>query len=238
MPSSVALRDLLLQKLAAGGLDAPDEPARQAVVAAMRDWDGHYRVDSKGALAFELFQSAFTAHFYLSSFGDEDWEAYASVGRIKTLLLEDIAKSDPAALRAALASALDAAAHKLPEFSGWGDAHRLRLAHPLAMLPVIGGRYRFGDVAVAGSSDTIMKTAHGAVDGRHPTRYGSNARHISDLSDQDRNWFVLLGGQDGWINSTTFLDQSKLWFAGAYVSVPLRLESVRARFSHKTVLAR
>ena len=32
---------------------------------------------------------------------------------------------------------------------------------------------------------------------RHFTRYGSNARHISDLSNIDRNYFVLLGGQDG-----------------------------------------
>jgi penicillin amidase len=82
-----------------------------------------------------------------------------------------------------------------------------------------------------------MKTAHGAVEGRHPTRYGSNARHISDLSDPDRNWFVLLGGQDGWINSANSLDQSKLWLEGRYIQVPLRIESVRDRFRHKTVLA-
>jgi penicillin G amidase len=74
------------------------------------------------------------------------------------------------------------------------------------------------------------------TDRRHRAGYGSNARHISDLSDMDRNWFVLLGGQDGWLNSSTFLDQVPLWLEGEYVEMPLRLETVRARFRHVTEL--
>jgi penicillin amidase len=71
-----------------------------------------------------------------------------------------------------------------------------------------------------------MKTAHGPVRGRHNVLFGSNARHVFDLSDPDGNYFVLLGGQDGWIGSTTFLDQLPLWRSGSYVKVPLRLEAV------------
>jgi penicillin amidase len=237
MPSSVALRDALMRKVDEAKLAVDGAPEQRAVLDAIRAWDGHYREDSRGALAFELFQSAFTARFYGDAFGSEDWAAFANVARIKAIMAEDLEGADAGRLRPMLAAALAFAAGRLDDFAGWGDAHRLRLAHPLGMLPVIGGRYRFGDVPVAGSSDTIMKTAHGAVEGRHPTRYGSNARHISDLADPDRNWFVLLGGQDGWINSTTFLDQSKLWLAGRYVQVPLRIETVRAAFPHKTALA-
>ena len=75
-----------------------------------------------------------------------------------------------------------------------------------------------------------MKTANGLSGGRHRVRYGSNARHISDLSDPDANHFVLLGGQDGWFGSTTFADQVGLWRAGAYVRVPLLPETVRRSF--------
>jgi penicillin amidase len=237
MPSSVALRDLLLRKLDDSGLAAPVDARSRDVVDLMRGWDGHYRAESRGALAFELFQAAFTARFYEAALGNGDGEAFANVGRIKALMVEDVAAADPVRLRPALASALAAAAERLPGFADWGDAHRLRLAHPLGFLPVLGSRYRYGDVAVGGSTDTLMKTAHAPVEDRHPTRYGSNARHISDLADLDRNWFVLLGGQDGWINSANFLDQSKLWLKGRYIQVPLRIESVRARFPHKTVLA-
>jgi penicillin amidase len=81
-----------------------------------------------------------------------------------------------------------------------------------------------------------MKTAHGTTDERHVTRYGSNARHISDLSESDRNYFVLLGGQDGWINSSTFTDHVPLWLEGEYIQMPLTMDKVRERFPRETVL--
>ena len=137
-----------------------------------------------------------------------------------------------ATLRAALAAGLSAAADGLDAFSGWGDMHRLRLAHPLSRVPLIGGRYRFVEEGVAGSSETVMKTAHNATAERHTVTYGSNARHISDLSDPDENYFVLLGGQDGWFNSTTMLDQWELWRRGEYVRVPLTPSEVHASFPH------
>ena len=52
----------------------------------------------------------------------------------------------------------------------------------------------------------------------------------------DRNWFVVLGGQDGWLNSSAFLDQVPLWLEGEYIEMPLRLETVRARFRYVTEL--
>jgi len=82
-----------------------------------------------------------------------------------------------------------------------------------------------------------MKTAYGLAAGRHAVRLGANARHVSDLSDPDANHFVLLGGQDGWLGSTTFLDQLPLWRNGAYVSVPMRPESVRRDHRRLTVLS-
>ena len=114
--------------------------------------------------------------------------------------------------------------------------HRLGLDHPLSLLPLVGGRFRFTDVPVGGGNDTLMKTAHHTGADRHFVDYGSNARHISDMSDPDRNYFVLLGGQDGHIGSTTFLDQTELWLEGAYIELPLRIETVRERFPYRTEL--
>jgi penicillin amidase len=114
--------------------------------------------------------------------------------------------------------------------------HRLRLAHPLQFVPVLGRRFVFADHPIGGSTDSLMKTAHATTQERHSTRYGANARHISDLADPDANYFVLLGGQDGWLNSANFLDQLPLWLEGRYIQVPLRLESVRGRFAKRIVL--
>lgn len=75
-----------------------------------------------------------------------------------------------------------------------------------------------------------MKSAHGLVNGRHAATFGSMARHISDLSDADANWFVVLGGQDGWLGSGNFADQLPLWRDRRYIRMPLRRETVSAEF--------
>ena len=56
------------------------------------------------------------------------------------------------------------------------------------------------------------------------------------MSDPDENYFLLLGGQDGLLNSTRLTDMVPLWLKGEYVKVPLRPESVRAGFPHRTDL--
>jgi penicillin amidase len=114
--------------------------------------------------------------------------------------------------------------------------HRLALRHPLALLPVVGRRFEFADYPIGGSSESLMKTAHPMTDQRHRAGYGATARHVSDLSDMDHNWFVLLGGQDGWLNSSSFLDQVPLWLDGDYVEMPLRVATVRTRFRYVTEL--
>ncbi|MBO6785093.1 MAG: penicillin acylase family protein, partial [Alphaproteobacteria bacterium] len=52
MPSAVALRDLMLAQLDRAGRVLT--PEQDATAAELRDWDGHYHADSRGALAFEL----------------------------------------------------------------------------------------------------------------------------------------------------------------------------------------
>ena len=52
------------------------------------------------------------------------------------------------------------------------------------------------------------------------------------MSDPDANWFALLGGQDGWFNSTTMLDQWEPWRRGEYVRVPLTLDAIRKSFPY------
>ena len=236
MASSVTLRDLFVARLDALGMTAAADADGKKAIDRLRNWDGEYRSDSIGAVTFEQFRHAFTASFYVLLYGEDDGEAFASVGRRTALLHKDIAAADEETLRAALAAGLEAAIDGLESFADWGEMHRLSLAHPLANVPLIGGRYEFAEAGVGGSSDTLMKTAHETTADRHTVNYGSNARHISDMTDPDENYFVLLGGQDGWFNSTTILDQWELWRRGDYVRVPLTLAGVRASFPHTLTL--
>ncbi len=232
MGSAVALRDILLARLPDLPLEGGLTPERQRVVDLLRAWDGHYRIDSVGALAFEQV----TAHFIEAYFSEEERAALSPGGRFDEFMGDELTRAAPDRLAAAFGPALDKAAAGVEEFGVWGEMHRMGLRHPLGFIPVVGERFRFTDVPIGGSTTTVMKTAHADTTERHFTRFGSQARHISDLSDPDANYFALLGGQDGWFNSSTFLDQFELWQRGDYVRLPLRLETVRAEFSHRTEL--
>ncbi|MCY4548564.1 MAG: penicillin acylase family protein [Defluviicoccus sp.] len=236
MASSAKLRDLFVARLDALEMTAAADAAGAEAIGRLRNWDGQYRRDSLGAVAFEQFRTGFVSRFYALLYGEEHGKSFASMRRGTTLLEEDIAAADEETLREALAAGLRVAAEGLNSFAGWGDMHRLGLAHPLSRIPLIGGRYRFAEAGVGGSSETVMKTAHNTTAERHGVTYGSNARHISDMSDPDANWFVLLGGQDGWFNSSTMMDQWALWRSGDYVRVPLTPSEVRATFPHALAL--
>ncbi len=231
--SSVALRDALLARW--DGIAATQPALARPVADALtllRGWDGRYEPDSAGALAFEAMMVGFVDVVY----DEDEWRSLSVVGRPYTLLIDDLPGIPDSVLRDAMAVGLAGAVEVMAEFGTWGSMHRLSVNHVLGLIPVIGGRYTFADLPTGGSRETLWKTGHTLTAERHLVRFGANARHISDLSDLDANWFVLMGGQDGWFNSATFRDQIDLWQQGDYVRVPMRLESIRARFGRRTVL--
>ena len=234
--SSLELRDAIIAKIDQAGLNSTATGKVRRLIDLVAAWDGYYRSESSGAVAFELLRHAVTSDFYQARLGETAWASFANVGRIKELTIEDIEKTPIEALKPLLRASVAQAAERLDDFPSWGDMHRLVLEHPLAFLPMVGRRFRFADYPIGGSTDALMKTAHGLTDKRHAASYGSNARHVSDLSDPDGNYFVILGGQDGRFNSSSFADQVPLWLSGAYIRMPLRLHTVDAEFPKKMTL--
>jgi penicillin amidase len=209
------------------------------VAAALAGWDGDYRPDGRAPLAFELL----LGHLVPALLAENGRDGAA--GRrgpetqwnfLTTFLLRDLDSLPPGRRAAVLRQAAAATARDLARFRDWGEVHRLRVAHWLVNLPLIGGAFVQGDMAVGGSRETPMKTSHGLVGGRHVSTFGSMARHVSDLSDPDANWFVLYGGQDGWLGSAAYADQVPLWREGRMIRLPLRPETVAAEFPRVTRL--
>jgi len=230
-PSAIVLRDALLPVLRAQHQSARSAKRRH-LVEEFAAWDGRYTPDSVGALAFELLIHYFIPHFL----GRARAAAFAAIWDARRLILRDVEAAPSERIAAALIQATGSAARKMSRYRNWGDIHRLRLAHGFGLAPIVGQRYRFADRPAGGGSETVFKTAHDAVARRHPVLYGSVARYFFDLSDLDRNYFVLLGGQDGWLRSSTFLDQVPLWETNRSVQVPLCRETMHMTFRHKTPL--
>jgi penicillin G amidase len=225
MPRLLQLRDRLSALLV-------PPPPNCPVFAAFAGWDGRYEADSPGALAFELV----TARLVVGAVPPPRRRLYGAVWHGRRLLTEEVEGLPPEDLDAALRDAFTKARPAFRRFGTWGGAHRLCLAHPFGRLPGLGRRWRHLDWPWPGSGETLLKSAHGLVTGRHAVSYGSNARYVFDLSDPDGNYLAILGGQDGAPESAAFLDQALLFRRGEYLAVPLDPATARARFPHTTLL--
>jgi penicillin amidase len=198
---------------------------------ALTAWDGRYDTGSAGALLFEATLAALQA-----ALPDQaQVRPVAAIWRGRAMLTSQILALDDATLQPMLGRAMDAAMALQRQYRTWGNVHRMRLRHYLAAVPGLGGKYDFGEYGSPGGNDTLDKTGNPPVTGRHGVTYGASARFLADMADPDANRVVLLGGQDGWLGSETFLDQVPLWRAGRYVDLPLRVETARG-WPHVTVL--
>jgi penicillin amidase len=221
---------VLAGRLAAIIRSAPPATVPAALLAAIETWNGDYSAESTGAAAFETFIYHVIARLHGATSAEGLPDVLGQWSMIDTFLIADLealADADRARLlgEAAIAAMVDWRRH--PK---WGDMHRLRLGHVLARLPAVGKRFLIGDYPSGGSRQTPMKMSHGLVRDRHSVAFGSMARHISDLADPDANWFVLLGGQDGWLGSEQFADQMPLWRERRYIRVPLGADAVAREF--------
>lgn len=228
-PSALVLRDAIVAL-------ARRVDRLSALPEGLVAWDGDYATSSKGAVAFEGFVAALAPRVYEALDQDDVYEVMQRWSWFRVKLAADLERLADEKARRLLEEAGAAAREAGDEFATWGEMHRLQLKHALAQAPVIGDRYIFADIAAGGSNETVMKTAHTPSGERHAAFYGSQARQISDMADPDANWFVLLGGQDGWLNAEGFRSQMPLWQSGDYIRLPLRRPTVEAEFRNVTVL--
>ncbi len=205
----------------------PDHPVRDRLLG----WDGGYDTMSEGAVLFETLMAGLAHRLP----GQASLRPLAAVWTGRRLLAQQVLALDDAVLGPLATAAMDKAARVLRRQGRWGALHRMRLRHYLAVVPLLGRRYRFGAYGSPGGNDTLNKTGHGPVRGRHGVTYGASARFLADMADPDANRVVLLGGQDGWLGSDSFVDQVPLWRGGLTIALPLRVETAR-QWPHVTVV--
>lgn len=204
--------------------------ADPAFLARLKGFDGAYLAEASGPVAFEtlLYHLVPLAYGYART--EDVPSARQQFAVLAARLPGDLDGLGAPERDRVLSTAIARAARDAARYSTWGDMHRLQVQHWIAAAPLIGGAFVYGDYPAPGSRETIHKTAHGLVNTRSGTRYGSQARHVSDMGDMDANYFVLLGGNDGWLGSINLLDQVPLWRAGEYIRMPLRPQTVASEF--------
>ncbi len=201
----------------------------------LESWDGFYAIDSLGAPILQAVARRLALGHYSRRYSPAVAEFLLGSEAVFTMLREDV---EAGRLDNDLAGALSGAEADIKEGTRWGDVHFLKIAMPVSRLPLFGSKFDYGTIPVPGSLTTVFKAANRVGPGPHFADYGANARHIADMSSPDENYFVLMGGQDGWIGSTTVTDQVPLWREGRFIRVPLSEAKAREAFPFVTELTR
>lgn len=200
---------------------------------ALKSWDGNYDIESKGALVFEVMLASLSEEFLTQKVKNLERYDLAQAHLQKLLtrstswrktLIGFVKTEEFFKHQTPWQEALDKAKEQLEKYNSWGEFHQLTLAHPLSRLPLLD-RFYFYKGPYPGGNETLLKAAHNMDTDKAPVTFGAQARWMTDLASLDANYFVLLGGQDGWLRSKNTNDQTALWLKGQYIHVPFNKEA-------------
>ncbi|HEX4844008.1 MAG TPA: penicillin acylase family protein [Limnobacter sp.] len=226
------LAEKLSSHLAAYCAPHAQSNSQQVLCKAIDLWDGSYTADSFAAVQFEFLLHAMVRELSVLRHGGRIPTLMDQWSYLSACLMEDLEMLTPQERSAHVPKALQWAVECAPHWQLWGNLHKVRLRHVLGHVPLLGKLFSSKSMPAAGSRETLMKNAHGLLSGFDETSYGSQSRHLSDLQDPDANYFVLLGGQDGWVGSALMTDQIGLWQTRQSIQMPLRKERIEELFPH------
>ena len=136
------------------GADLSDRASM--MIDELKDWNGDHDADTVGAATYQRALDALIDALYDGRYGEGIQSSIRSAPYASDFVREDLLSADPQTV----ADAVNAAASEWIPGVPWGDVHRLRVAHPVGAVPLLGRFYTFGDHPYAGSTTTIFKAAH------------------------------------------------------------------------------
>ncbi len=194
--------------------DLANRPDLATARNTLASWDGHCDRESPGCALFELTQEALAPCAFADELGAARWQRLASVSDLATKALlgiwreptspwwDDVATPGREARAECVVRAVTDAQGELvaeggdqPDGWNWGAFHVVRIANPLALLPILGHRFEVGPYAHPGDRYTV--DAAGYVrrsDGTRLATLGPSSRFVIDLSEPTLGYFACSTG--------------------------------------------
>ncbi|MCW2923768.1 MAG: peptidase penicillin amidase [Thermoleophilia bacterium] len=111
--------------------------------------------------------------------------------------------------------------------------HRLRLQHPLGVVPGLARVANRGPYPMPGDADTVWQTSQFNNPMNEYALVGPSHRHVVDLSDVDRSVAVLCGGQSGHPASPHYADQVGMWRRGEVRPAPFTRPAIERNVRYR-----
>lgn len=196
------------------------------------NWDGRYDKEKIEPVVFELL-----IHELSNQLLQKHFQNTASIKQLqqslflKSLLIEYLMELSTEQRTKQIYIVLDQIKHKVTSVMNWGQFHPITIEYVFGELPWIGKAFQIKTLPASGANDTLYKRAFVMKEHMAKVTYGASARHISDMSDINANYFVLFGAQNGYPFSPDSSNQIDLWEEGKYIQIPLEIEKVREQFT-------
>lgn len=111
--------------------------------------------------------------------------------------------------------------------------HRLRLQHPLGVVPGLARVANRGPFPVPGDPDTVWQTSQFNNPANEHALVGPSHRHVVDLADVDRSVAILCGGQSGHPASPHYADQVSMWRRGETRPAPFTRPAIERQVRYR-----
>jgi penicillin amidase len=223
----------------------PADDRQKEALSHLSDWDGDLAADSVPACIYQVWSKHIAREVLLPKLGPElfthyygrrQWTNAFQTEVLPTMLeypsamwfgADGVAARDEV-LRRALSAALEELTSTLGEDMAawrWGALHRVRFAHPLALIPDLADPLTAGVVETGGDEQTLLQ-------GMFEPEIGYDAvvipswRHIIDLSDIDASVGIHTTGQSGNPASPHWNDMVEPWSTGRYHPLPFSRQAV------------
>lgn len=203
----------------------------------LSQWNGDYDKNLIEPVIFELLKNELSATILRKKFNNtasiRQLEQTTFVDELIPEILISLALEERSKI---IYTALEQIKSKVTSVKDWGQFHPMTLQYIFGYIPWIGKAFEIKTYPASGANDTLFKRAFVMTENSAAITYGSAARHISDLSDLDANYFVLFGAQNGYPFSKENANQLELWENSKYIQIPLRIETIKKQFKKKIVL--
>ncbi len=191
----------------------------------LQEWDFRYSIEDKAPYLYEELISRFSKNIYkILGLKASDTDPLSENLVWKRAIVQNYKKMTEVQKRSVFKKTFKS--FNRLKAKKWGHVHKIKVAHPLADIPLIGRSYNYYEAGYPGTSNTVFKAAHG-YKGDYNVTFGANLRVIFDMSDEDENYAVLLGGQDGYLGSKSFSDQIPKWIKNEYYKIPFTQEAIK-----------
>ncbi|MEM7646227.1 MAG: penicillin acylase family protein, partial [Pseudomonadota bacterium] len=167
----------------------------------LTQWDGKYQIDSYGPVVFEMLAWQMALDLFPKMIPNEKIRGVLiNSDNWRQRLLDELNKKTKGEINDLVILSFSQVEKHLEKFKNWGEMHVQVMQSPLGMVPYLGGRFKLFEYPADGGATTLNKSAFSAGFNKREVNFGAQTRHISLMSELNENYFVMLGGNDGWLN--------------------------------------